>query len=108
MRTTIASTISTILVLLLTALIVGPTQTEAFPLTIPTLNSLTARSTFGDLSSEQLDFSRVLEKRGAARKAKKLAKGVIAAIVIIVILVVIVALAALFFLRRRKMRAGRL
>ncbi|KAI9794270.1 MAG: hypothetical protein M1816_006196 [Peltula sp. TS41687] len=104
MRTTITSTLSTILFLSLSLLFLGPSQTQAFPLTVPTLNGLAPRSIFAGPSSDALDFTKLLEKRkskSSGKKKKGLSKGVIAAIVVIVVVVIILAL-IFFFLRRRR------
>ena len=104
MRTSIQSTIATVLVLLFTLLVVGPTASEASPLALPGLNALAARSGLGGLSSDVLYFSRLEKRKGKAKK-KGLSGGVIAAIVIVIIVVIIVV-AVFFFLRRRKALRG--
>ncbi|KAI9748963.1 MAG: hypothetical protein M1815_002842 [Lichina confinis] len=107
MRPSIASTMSTVLVLLVAMIMLAPSPAQAFPLSLMGPHTLAARWASPLPSSETLDFRHVLEKRkksksSKSRKSKKKVKvsgGVIAAIVVAIVVVIIIIIVAILLRR---------
>ncbi|KAI9796772.1 MAG: hypothetical protein M1833_006012 [Piccolia ochrophora] len=110
MHASITSALTTVCVLLFGLFVLLPSQANAFPLSLPTINGLHARSPVANPTSDKLDFSRLLTKRKGSKggsssggKKKKISSGAIAGIVIAIIVIIIIVCIFLY-LRRRKAR----
>lgn len=118
MRASIASTISTVLFLLVATLMLAPSAAQASPLSVAGPRALAARWTSPLHSSDRLDFRHVLEKRkgsksGKSRKSSKKVRvsgGVIGAIVVAIVVVIIVIIAGIIlgrWLAKRRANAAK-